>query len=101
MVTTNNMLQAFFYAQNPVDAIQAWMDYIGGPVPVADSTAPKWKDLTNIAQALVDADVAELLLGIGVESSDPVTVHRSTYDRSYDPDGKNCVFGSYQEPNID
>jgi hypothetical protein len=67
MVTTDIMIQAFFATTNPVDPTQAWKDYISGPCPISDPTAPKWNELSKIANALVDANVAEIVLGIGVE----------------------------------
>ena len=98
MTSVNTLLQSFFYKQNPVDPIAAWKMYIDATPPVADQANIKWAEYMAIANRLHAAGVADWLLGIGVTPSAPVVLDR--YDRSFDPEGRNCVFGTYQNARI-
>ena len=94
-------MQSFFYKENPVDPIASWKLYIDDKPPVADEDNISWREYRAIAERLIAAGVADLLLGIGVTPSAPVVSGRDDpYDRDYDPEGKNCVYGSYQAPTI-
>ena len=98
MVSTSAIVQSFFYKENPVDPIESWKMFINDTPPVADVNNITWPEYQAIAKQLRSAGVGEWLLGIGVTAEEPVVVDR--YDRTYDPEGKNCVYGTYQPSSI-
>lgn len=98
MVTLNTLMQSFFYKEKPVNPIAAWKLYIDDHPPVADKDNITWPEYRAMAQRLHSAGVSDWLLGIGVTAELPVVVDR--YDRTFDPHGRNCVFGTYQPPRI-
>ena len=91
-------MQSFFYKENPVDPIASWNMFVKDEPPVADVKNITWPEYRAIAEKLHSIGVGEWLLGNGVTAEEPVVVDR--YDRSYDPEGKNCVYGTYQAPRI-
>ena len=63
MVTISNIMQSFFYKEDPVDPIESWNMFFKEELPVADVNNITWPEYRVIAEKLHRIGVGEWLLG--------------------------------------